>query len=143
MKPILFNEHAAIITVISLQIAIILQVDRLYNPLYFVISALAFWFGIESYRLGYADTFGRVLMSINVGVAGAYAIIGPAIFLIYFGFTLSGYNWPFDTLLDSAMLRLEWEVDIPGRLNPEFNIYDAASIAFALVAFVTIPRRQP
>lgn len=59
--PTLFDEHAALIPVISMQLIVVFGTGT-YDTWDFVVSGLCLWFGLEAYRTGYADSLGRMLI---------------------------------------------------------------------------------
>ncbi|MEM6306561.1 MAG: hypothetical protein AAF701_01085 [Pseudomonadota bacterium] len=50
----------------------------------FVVSGLCLWFGLEAFQNGYADKFGRLLVSANVGISGTFFVVYAAAFMFYF-----------------------------------------------------------
>lgn len=79
----LTSLHASVVTVLSMQFIVIFA-PGLYDPWDFIISAICFLFGFRLYRIGYEDSFGRLLISANVAISFVFATVFPIAYFVEF-----------------------------------------------------------
>jgi hypothetical protein len=130
----IYARHAAIITVISMQLIVVYQPDQ-YDIWDFFISFLCLIFAIETFKIGYSDSFERILVASNLGVSVVYSLFVPACYLLYFAVQILGFqsapSWIFDKPLSEAVVI----IDFPGRYYDDFLVAELVVPIFVFAAY--------
>lgn len=133
-REFIYARHAAIITVISMQLIVVYQPEQ-YDIWDFFISSLCLVFAVEVFRNGYSDTFERILVASNVGVSATYSLFVPVCYLLYFAIQLlgvaSGPSW----LIDRPFSEVKVVVDFPGRYQDAFFVAEIVVPVMIVLAF--------
>ena len=141
VQPALFSEHAAVITVISMQLIVVFGTG-VYDIWDFIISGICFWFGLEVFRIGYADTLGRALIASNMGISATFFIIHAAAFALYFGQQWwfqedPPAGWFYSLPFTEHVVR----IDPSGRYAAEPQVGEIIALVAILPAWFFCPKR--
>ncbi|MFW8633446.1 hypothetical protein [Cribrihabitans pelagius] len=141
-QDLIFARHAAIITVISMQL-IVVNDPLQYDAWDAAISFLCLIFAIETFKLGHSDFYERVLISANMGVSGSFSIFYSASYLFYFALSVFDTREIFPQwLTNEPFAEVVFAFDFPGRYWDDFTLGELAVPILSLIAFLKVRHRR-